>query len=88
MQLLKVYLQETGMRLPTELVPLFFLTYIAHILRQHAFGIQVWTYALVMLTIGIFSTAIRLYAQTELNKMPPDKKGIRISFGVFGQFRS
>lgn len=75
MQLLKVYLQETGMRLPTELVPLFFLTYIAHILRQHAFGIQVWTYALVMLTIGIFSTAIRLYAQTELNKMPPDKKG-------------
>lgn len=75
MQLLKVYIQETVMRLTTELVPLFFLTYVAHILQLHALGVQVGTYTLIMLTIAVASTAIRLYAQNELNKMPPDKRG-------------
>lgn len=75
MQLFKVYIQETVLRLTTELVPLFFLTYVAHILQLHALGVQVGTYALIMLPIAVFSTAIRLYAQNELNKMPPDKRG-------------
>ncbi|MCT2911650.1 polysaccharide biosynthesis C-terminal domain-containing protein [Weissella confusa] len=75
MQLLKVYIQETVMRLTTELVPLFFLTYVAHILQLHALGVQVGTYTLIMLTIAVASTAIRIYAQNELNKMPPDKRG-------------
>ncbi|CAM2855252.1 polysaccharide biosynthesis C-terminal domain-containing protein [Weissella confusa] len=75
MQLLKVYIQETVMRLTTELVPLFFLTYVAHILQLHALGVQVGTYTLIMLTIAVASTAIRIYAQSELNKMPPDKRG-------------
>lgn len=75
MQLLKVYIQETAMRLTSELVPLFFLTYVAHILRLQALGVQAGTYALIMITIAVFSTAIRMYAQNELNKMPPDKRG-------------
>lgn len=75
MQLLKVYIQETVMRLTTELVPLFFLTYVAHILQIHGLGVQVGTYALVMLTISVVATAIRIYAQNELSKMPPNKRG-------------
>ncbi|WEY48090.1 hypothetical protein P3T51_11225 [Weissella confusa] len=84
MQLLKVYIQETVMRLTTELVPLFFLTYVAHILQLHALGVQVGTYTLIMLTIAVASTAIRIYAQSELNKMPPDKRGNSSFFGVYG----
>lgn len=75
MQLLKVYIQETVMRLTTELVPLFFLTYVAHILQIHGLGVQVGTYALVMLTISVVATAIRIYAQNELSKMSPNKRG-------------
>lgn len=74
MQLLKVYIQETVMRLTTELVPLFFLTYVAHILHVQALGMQAGTFALVMLSIGVVATAIRIYAQSELSKMAPDKR--------------
>lgn len=75
MQLLKVYIQETAMRLTTELLPLFFLTYVAHILQLHALGVQAGTFAVIMMPIAVISTAVRVYAQNELNKMSPDKRG-------------
>ena len=37
-------------------------------------GVQVGTYALVMLTISVVATAIRIYAQNELSKMSPNKR--------------
>lgn len=75
MPLLKVYIQETVMRLTTELLPLFFLTYVAHILQLHALGVQAGTFAVIMMPIAVISTAIRVYAQNELNKMSPDRRG-------------
>jgi O-antigen/teichoic acid export membrane protein len=73
MQTVKSYITDTIFRFFSELIPLFIVTYTAHVLGEEAFGVQTWSYAVVTMVLAVFTVGIRTFARTELAKIPADK---------------